>query len=44
MIGDGDASYRTIRVLEDVMGAGRVVNEESGPLKGANDLFGSGDG
>jgi len=30
VIGNGDAGYWTIRVLEDVMGAGAVVNEKSG--------------
>jgi hypothetical protein len=37
--GDGYSQLRPRRVLEDVMGAARVVNEKTGPLKGAEDFF-----
>jgi hypothetical protein len=44
VIRDGDAEYWTIRVLEDVMGSGAVVNEESGSFQGADNLLGFDDG
>jgi hypothetical protein len=44
VIGDGDAGYWTIRMLEDVMGAGAVMNEKPGPLQGTDDVFGFDDG
>lgn len=44
MISDGDARDWTIRVLEDVVGAGAVVDEKSGPFQGTDDLFGFDDG
>lgn len=36
MVRDDDAHRRAIRVLQDVMAAGRVVNEEPGALRGAD--------